>query len=339
MKIIGIRRAAAVLLAAALLLGSVPAVASNQMVVATGNTGWLNLREYPSTDAAVVGQYYSGTVVTCYGIANGWAYVSVGGQTGYMMAAFLSGCSPAPTAAPYPDFRYAQTYYVSTGNSGRLHLRQSTSASSASLGLYPNGTRLQGVDQGNGWVYCLVDGQYGYMMGRYLSLRSVAPTVRPTAAPSGPYVQMVVATGNSGRLYLRAAPSKSAASMGRFANGTYVMARDLGNGWAQVQVNGLMGYMMLRYLRRTVRPVITAVPCVTPVPAPTAAPRSNTATVWQKNGSYVNLRSTKASKNNSNVIAKIESGTVVDVLDWGGTYTLVRYRGMTGYIVTSYLIP
>ena len=43
------------------------------------------------------------------------------------------------------------------------------------------------------------------------------------------------------------------------------------------------------------------------------------------------------SSTTANVIAKIPSGTVVDVISWGGTYTKVSYNGQTGYIITSYL--
>ena len=75
----------------------------------------------------------------------------------------------------------------------------------------------------------------------------------------------------------------------------------------------------------------------TATPVPTATPRPNTATVYQKNGSYVNLRSSIGSMDNRNVIAKVPSGTVVSVISWGDTYTKVSYNGKTGYIITSYL--
>lgn len=51
------------------------------------------------------------------------------------------------------------------------------------------------------------------------------------------------------RLNLRAQPSKDAASLGKFYSGTAVdVVADAGDGWAQVSVGGVEGYMMTQYL-------------------------------------------------------------------------------------------
>ena len=78
-------------------------------------------------------------------------------------------------------------------------------------------------------------------------------------------------------------------------------------------------------------------PDIQPVQPDPVIPTANQARVYQRNGSYVNLRSSKASTNKSNVIGRVPHNAVVDVLEWGGVYTRVSYNGQTGYIITSYL--
>ena len=67
------------------------------MYVSTGNSGALNLRESFSTSSRSLGLYPNGTPVFVYATLGAWVHVSVGGQTGYMMAKFLSVSQPAVT--------------------------------------------------------------------------------------------------------------------------------------------------------------------------------------------------------------------------------------------------
>lgn len=52
-------------------------------------SGNLNLRAKPSTDAAVVANLPNGTVVTVYGVWQGWAAVGYGDLTGYVSMEYL----------------------------------------------------------------------------------------------------------------------------------------------------------------------------------------------------------------------------------------------------------
>ena len=310
------------------------------MVIKTGNTGKLHLRERATTASPSLGLYPNGTVVTVYSTSNGWAQVVVDGKSGFMALQFLSGSTAdLPTAppvnTPVPSMSGAKGYVIQTGNTGRLHLRETPSVGALSMGLYPNGTYLMGVDLGNGWVLVNVYGRYGYMMRKFLTLANGAPQnpVTPPPAPSGNYTTMVVRTGNSGKLHLRENASKASRSLGLYANGTLVQAMPVGNGWALVNVNGRLGYMMLQFLSGSTAPSVVVQPTHTAAPAQPIG----TAKTYQKSGSWVNLRSSKGSVDYSNVIAHIPSGTTVTVLEWGTTYTKVSYNGMIGYIITSYL--
>ncbi len=60
--------------------------------------------------------------------------------------------------------------------------------------------------------------------------------------------QMVVQTGNNGKLNLRQEADKSSTMIEQYANGTQVTVLENQGEWSQVQVNGQTGYMMNQYL-------------------------------------------------------------------------------------------
>ena len=413
----------ALLLALALIISMIPAsaLASKIMYIRTGNSGRLNLRALPSTQSESLGLYANGTAVTVDYTSGEWAYVSVGGQRGFMILSCLTETKPADggTTPDSPSHTENTTMYISTGNSGGLHLRVNASRSARSLGIFPNGTKVTVMNRdGAGWAYVSVNGTTGFMMLQYLTpynpdpVVPVGPTLDPAAATT-----MYIATGNSGRLNLRELPSQQSRSLGLFANDTEVQAILLASGWAQVIVNGQRGFMMSKFLTATAPGTSSGGGIKPDGTAPTAAPgyvgimyvatgnsgrlnlRENvstssaslglypngtpvsvhatigawahvtvegktgymmnqflsvsapsvpssggtpstlpgTATVRQPSGSFVYLRSSASSANLLNVVDKVPSGTLVEVLSWGEYWSYISYNGKQGYMVTQYL--
>ena len=138
---------------------------------------------------------------------------------------------------------------------------------------------------------------------------------------------MYVSTANGGSLRLRSQPTTDSAVAGNYPVGTSVTVLNRSSTWAYVSVNGVTGFMMLQHLSYT-QPAPPAP--VTPV---------GTATVVHPRGSFVNLRSSRTTDTNANILARVNSGTVVDVLAWDTWYSTIRYNGIVGYMVTSYLVP
>lgn len=319
------------------------------LYVRTGNTGKLHLREQPTTTSRSLGLFPNGTAVQVTARVGNFAFVRVGGLQGYMMLNFLTATAPVvppipdqPSPAPFDPAR-ATTLYVWTGNTGKLHLREQPSTASHSLGLFPNGTAVQAIPLGNGWAQVRVGALQGYMMMGFLSSVYGGPAPVPTAvyvptptpepgaspAPAPAPVTMYVATGNTGKLHLRENASMSSASLGLYPNGTAVTVYATVGNWCQVTVGGRNGYMMRSFLTETA-------PGVVPDPAPAPAPAPGTATVTQPNNSFVNLRSRPHSEED-NVIAKIPSGTVVEVLERGDTWCRIRVNGQEGWMISWYL--
>ena len=327
----------ALALALMLLVSSVPVAQADNayyMYVQTGNSGKLHLRVLPTASSQSLGLYPNGTKVLVSSTVNGWAYVTVttNGASGFMALSCLVYADPGPAPRPTdPTPVEHTTMYVQTGNSGKLHLRTAPSQNAQSLGLFPNGTAVTVTARVNGWAYVNVYGLTGYMMLNYLALRYVQPTPTPTPAP-GPYhrVQKYVQTGNSGKLHLRSAPSQNAQSLGLFPNGTPVYALDLGNGWSEVTVYGLAGYMMTKFL------VLYAPgPTPTAAPTPTWQPVSETRYVRTGNSGQLYLR--QEANTDSAVLGKYPNGTAVKVLYELRDWCYVSVNGQCGYMMSRFL--
>ena len=324
---------------------------STVLYVRTGNTGRLHLREYASTTSRSLGLFSNGTAVVVTARSGDWAYVMVNGKQGYMMLNFLAAApsQPIPTLQPVAPISGTPVIkYVSTGNSGKLHLRDYPSQTANSLGLYPNGTQVYAVDMGNGWSQVVVNGRAGYMMTQFLvyyapigytPAPTLAPALTPTQIPPSSGITLYVQTGNSGGLYLRESMSTSSAALGLFPNGTRVSMLISYGSWAYVYVEGLYGYMQLQYLSAAApaQAPATAVPVPTATPSTGSAGYANTAVVRQPRNSFVYLRSSQNSNGTGNVLAQIPSGSTVTVIQYGKFWSKIIYNGITGYIVSQYL--
>ena len=222
--------------------------------------------------------------------------------------------------------------YIRTGNAGKLHLRQSPSKKSASLGLFANGTPVTMLAQYNEWAYVNVSGRTGYMMLQFLASTGPSQTAAPlpTFAPTESTL-MYIRTGNAGKLHLRAAPQKNAASLGLFANGTQVIVLARSGGWANVQVEGRTGYMMLQFLTLTV-PAATPQPTATP-----GEPSVGGETRYVKTGNTGKLHLRAAPQKNAASLGLFANGTQVTVLAQSGSWYYVSVQGQTGYMMRRFL--
>lgn len=240
-----------------------------------------------------------------------------------------------------------ETYiaYVKETDMIRINLRAKPTAASQRLGSFPGGTEVEVLSVKNGWAHVIIRGIEGYMHTNFLEgdlpeeeeeavpVQPIQPTPRvwpsPGRAISGP-MTLYVWTGNPGKLHLREHASQEARSLGLYPNGTPVYAVQMSSGWSYVTVNGLRGYMMTRYLTAVVPPDPQPEPQPVPVPA-------GSAVVRHPNNTFVYLRSSRTTEDLSNVLAKVPSGSTVEVYEQDRWYSLVGYNGIVGYMVTQYL--
>ena len=164
-------------------------------------SGSLNLREQPGSSYRVLRTIPRGSAVTVLSYGDPWCQVTYGGTEGYVMTSFLrfetqptlpqepeedhdetdkpetGGSSgettqpPTPTPAPpqeQPDESTAVTAWVNTA-SGSLNLRYSPDSSAQIIGTIPRLAAVKLLVEGNEWSYVGYNGQYGYVMTRYLT--------------------------------------------------------------------------------------------------------------------------------------------------------------------------
>ena len=266
------------------------------------STQFLNLRQYPSLSAPVLGIYYNGTVFTVLENLGDWVHVNVNGVQGYFSSGYVS-LQGGGTAA-----------WVRTPNGGNVNLRSGPSTSYSVVGSASNGSRITVLQQGTGFSRVSVGERTGFLSNQYISDSSSSPiTPRP---PVGEQGYCIVRNSYSSYVNLRASASTGAKVLEKGMNGTRYTMITAGSEWCRVlnPSTGREGYMMTRYLElHDCAPYRTV-----------------------KNGnSYVNLRS--GSSKSTRVLQQVPSGAVVTVISPGSTWCRVSYSGRTGYMMTSFL--
>ncbi len=125
----------------------------------------LNLRKKPSAVADTLGKYYNGVEVAILADAgNGWAQVSIGGRTGYMMTRYLSmGGKPGDVKSAMPVLTVKNPKPTDW-----LNLRATPSTAGKVLGKYYNGQRVTVLGVCGTWYHVSVDGIMGFMLTQYV---------------------------------------------------------------------------------------------------------------------------------------------------------------------------
>ena len=206
----------------------------------------LNLRARPSLNSDVLGRYQDGVKVSVLAsMAGGWAYVRVGGRTGYMMTKFLTFDSPSGGGeGSYSTLLVSNPVYTQ-----KLNLRTGPGSRYASLGFFCNGLEVSLLEsRSDGWAKVQVGSLTGYMDSNYLANPNAnVRTHFPAMRVSNPV--------STHRLNLRQSPSVNSTSLARCGNGTQVevLGYLAGDEWVYVRVKlgqeYTTGYMMLKYLR------------------------------------------------------------------------------------------
>ncbi len=331
--------------------------------------GLLKLRKSPGASAAIIGKYFNGTPVNVHAYTNStWAYVTVKGQTGYMMRKYLTGTAPGgQTGAPAggdesesgtpsenDPSAASVTMVVKTGNDGKLHLRKSANTGSASLGKYVNGAAVTVHSTVNGWAHVTVGGKTGYMMLTFLAEPSAGGEAGQTegenvtqenTAGSDNSSQasgtMVVRTANDGKLHLRKSANTSAMSLGKYANGEAVTVHSTANGWAHVTVGGNMGYMMLTFLAEQSAGDDAGQTESENATLENTAEQDNSSaasgTMVVKTGNDGKLHLRRTASTSSVSLGKYANGAQVTVHAISGEWARVTVDGKSGYMMLKFL--
>lgn len=270
----------------------------------------LNLRTSASSSSKSKGTYPDGVPCILLSKKNGWYYVSVDGKKGYFHADYVQEKNTTYS----PD---VATVVNSNGNA--VNLRKGPGKSYGAVKSIRNGSYAMILQKGNGWWKISVNGYVGYMDSSFLQDGVVRKANSSSGGTtSGGANSIGYAVVNTNKLYLRSAASKSSRSLGLFPRGTYVTVLAQGNTWCKVQVNGINGYMMTEFLKYY------------------GLNASAVAYVDHPKGNPVNMRSAP-SKSTGAVIARVPHRSRIHVLVPGSTWSLIKYNGQTGYMMSRFL--
>jgi len=268
--------------------------------------GKLNLRQEPSLEAAVLGQYPTGTWMNVHEEMGAWSKVTVGDTQGFVMSKFLTAGSSSGTL------------YVRTNTGIGLNLREEPSMSSNIITSFKPGTAVKLLSRGTEWSKVQVGDAIGYMSNRFLtgSLNNGSGSNGSANTKQG----VVKNPGANQVLLLREKPSTDARVLGNFRNGTKVTITGESGDFYKVTVAGKDGYMMKQFISVTTSGTTSAFPTA-PFAAKLVNPNGN---------SIVNFR--KAAGLSAPIIKALPVGTEITVNEIGETWCKVTVDGVDGYI-------
>ena len=270
-------------------------------------TQFLNLRQYASYAAPVLGIYYNGTQFTVLSESGGWYYVLMDtGLRGYFRSEFVS----FDLSHVDPGLPVAQGTAKIVSSGGRVNLRQGPGYSYPVIASYYPGKTVTVYSKNQAFWQISVDGVVGFMDRKFLS----------TSGSGGGSTSGTNATVRSGaRLNLRQQPSTSAKVLGQYPAGTAVRVTRQGTEWCAVTIpsTGATGYFMTRYLNLR------------------GLPEMPTKIVKNASGGFVYMRA-RATKN-AQVITKVPHNSVITVLIPAGTWSRVRFGSTNGWMMSTFL--
>lgn len=253
-----------------------------------------------------------------------WCKAWYDGKTGYVMTKFVrltGGSMPTPTPVPTPEpiIDYAR---VTTANGG-LNLRDAINGTR--IAVIPQGATVSVHSKGADWCRVSYSGKTGYVMTKFLTFGSAAPTETPTPAPEVviSYARVNTVTGG---LNLRETPNGTRIAV--IPQNAVIGVITKGADWSRVKYGDKVGYVMTKFLADT-----------TATPAPSTPAPGNTLQCYGKvttaNGGGLNMRSGPATTYGR--IASIKNGGVVEVYDKGAVWSRIKYNGTFGYVMSQYL--
>ena len=302
------------------------------------SANYITLRESASDSSTSLGKFYNGLyvyIVSYYD--NTWAEISVNPgstqpYTGYVKRSFLQTDfvnNAVKSTAPAMSLQNSQ---------GKGVLLRSTPTflndNSNVLGLYANGTQVQVLGDMSSWYYVQVGGRVGFMSKTGFTAKTVSASTTSSNPNwnNGPVGSHVSANWNiavpanyaivnnpypGDRLNLRRDPSTDSSSLGKYYNGVYVeVLATLDNGFTQVRIGNLTGYMKTEYLSSS--SVASAMPLLK-----------------ISSSGKVNLRETASTSSNS--LGLYPKDTEVILLGFNGSWAHVIVDGKIGFMLTTYL--
>lgn len=209
---------------------------------------------------------------------------------------------------------------VSAGSS--LAIRSAKSTTASLIGTAANGAIVDVLSNDGTWCFIRFGDLKGYVPANALSISGTPAGTEETPTSIIGFATVTA----SDFVNLREEGSMSARVVSTAPSGAVLTVFSQSGSWAKVQYNATVAYANTGY--------ISAV--TSAYPSETVSSGSATATVSTSDGTgSVNLRATAST--GAQVLAQIPSGTQVTVSSDDGSWCVVSYQGMTGYVMSAYI--
>ncbi len=278
---------------------------------AGATTASSNFRKGPGTNYDAIKVLAKGTKLTVLGLENGWYKVDVNGTTGYISKAYVK-----LDATGSGNSSSGGTTDTATGTgttTASVNFRKGPGTSYNAIKMLAKGTKLTVYSLEGGFYKVDVNGTLGYISKDYVKLDSGSSG--GTQGSSTTWVGEVYKEW----VRMRSTPDLSSQNnvIGDYNVGTRVtILAQTSNGFYQVVVNGVTGYMHKDYVK-----------IIGETEAASTASGTTTANVY--------LRA-KASSTGT-VLTTIPKGSTLSILGSSGEYYQAQYGSLTGYLVKKYV--
>lgn len=205
----------------------------------------LNVRQSASTKSKKVGTIKNNTKVTVLSSKNGWSKISFNKKTAYVYSIYLTSTKPKTASVSSTK---VLTYYVKTGTSAKLNVRQSKSTASKLLGSLKNGTKVEVVSYSKTWSKIKYAKGYGYVSSKYIQTKKLT-----TATVEKPLAGTYYATpGLFTNLNVRKSASTSSEKIGQIKQSTKLTVYAQNSTWTKIKFGSSYGYVSNDYVSKLI---------------------------------------------------------------------------------------
>lgn len=282
---------------------------------------YVNLRQSATTSSTALGTAPNGSVLTVFSTSGGWAHVQYCSTVAYVNMSFISQVSSSYPSSVVSTGSATATVNTEDGT-GSVNLRATASTGGTVLGQVPHGAQVTVATDDGSWASVSYNGITGYMMSSYLSYDGESLDNNNNNADSNGSTDgsqaSLTATVSADITYLREQASVDTASRLMLAKGDTVTVTQKGDIWCAATSGEVSGYILTADLSFS----------------GSAAATVGKAVVTTASGS-LNMRA--EARAGSQVLIQIPRNMEIDVTQMGSTWCGVRYNGLNGYVMTSFL--
>nr|WP_175476067.1 SH3 domain-containing protein [Evansella caseinilytica] len=317
-----------VLLIASLFFNELPETSTvyadlNQRGIVTASS--LNVREQPSTSAAIIGSLSKNTEVELYEKTGSWYKIRINNRWGYIHGDYVKVTQSSSSSS-------ASNNVIGTGEitATRLNVREKASTSANIIGSLQKGSKVSIYEKSGQWYKVKIGSSWGYIHGDYVKYTSTSSNSGSNSGSSNSgssITSQVIGSGEvtATRLNVREKASTSANIIGSLQKGSKVSIFEKSGQWYKVKIGSSWGYIHGDYVKYTSS-------------SSNSGSSSSTSQVigsGEVTATRLNVR--ESASTSARIISSLTKGQKVDLHEKSGKWYKIKVGSSWGYIHGDYL--